>query len=127
MLREKTSTKKTVARRQITPPEVETAVLIKSRRRCPLCVGIAGDTSVKEGQIAHLDQNPANYAEDDFGILKGPTSAVCFGPPWVKRTSSLDLSDELGSGGGGWTGEPRWSYTSRSGVSMSLAQGRLSG
>ena len=36
----------------------------------------------------------------DFGILKWPTSAVCFGPPRVKRTSSLDLSDELGSGGG---------------------------
>ena len=36
----------------------------------------------------------------DFGILKWPTSAVCFGPPWAKRTSSLDLSDELGSGGG---------------------------
>jgi hypothetical protein len=35
-----------------------------------------------------------------FGILKWPTSAVCFGPPWAKRTSSLDLSDELGSGGG---------------------------
>ena len=37
---------------------------------------------------------------DGFGILKWPTSAVCFGPPWAKRTSSLDLSDELGSGGG---------------------------
>ena len=36
----------------------------------------------------------------DFGILEWPTSAVCFGPPRVKRTSSLDLSDELGSGGG---------------------------
>jgi hypothetical protein len=35
-----------------------------------------------------------------FGILKWPTSAVCFGPPWAKRTSNLDLSDELGSGGG---------------------------
>jgi hypothetical protein len=35
----------------------------------------------------------------DFGILKWPTSAVCFGPPWVERTSSLDLSEELGSGG----------------------------
>jgi hypothetical protein len=75
----------------------------------------------------HLTNVTVVEAAVGFGILKWPTSAVCFGPPWVKRTSSLDLSDELGSGGGGWTGEPRWSYTSRSGVSMSLAQGRLLG
>jgi integrase len=62
----------------------------------------------------------------DFGILKWPTSAVCFGPPWVERTSSLDLSEELGSGGGSWTGEPRWNCTSRSDGSMSLAQARSS-
>jgi hypothetical protein len=60
----------------------------------------------------------------DFGILDWPTSAFCFGPPWVKRTSSLDLSEELGSGGGSWTGEPRWRCTSRSDESMSLAQAR---
>jgi hypothetical protein len=60
----------------------------------------------------------------DFAILKWPTSAVCFGPPWVERTSSLDLSKELGSEGGSWTGEPKWTCTSRSGGSSSLAQAR---
>jgi hypothetical protein len=76
MPREKSSAKKTVAKRQITPPEVETAVLIKSRRRCPLCVGIAGDTSVKEGQIAHLDQNPANYSEDNLAFMCMPHHSI---------------------------------------------------
>ena len=45
--------------------------------------------------------SPAYVVLDGLpGILKWPTSAVCFGPLWAKRTSSLDLSDELGSGGG---------------------------
>ena len=51
------------------PVEIETAVLTKSRRRCPLCVALTNDVTVKEGQIAHLDQNPSNYAEDNLAFL----------------------------------------------------------
>ena len=77
--------------------------------RTPLA---ARETEILEKALAALprtgglheritDVEPHRAARGDgFGILKWPTSAVCFGPPWVKRTSSLDLSDELGSGGG---------------------------
>ena len=51
------------------PVDIETAVLTKSRRRCPLCVALTNDVTVKEGQIAHLDQNPANYAEDNLAFM----------------------------------------------------------
>jgi hypothetical protein len=51
------------------PADIETAVLTKSRRRCPLCVALPNDVTVKEGQIAHLDQNPANYAEDNLAFM----------------------------------------------------------
>jgi hypothetical protein len=39
---------------------VETEVLTKCRRRCALCFCLDGDTSEKEGQIAHIDRNPSN-------------------------------------------------------------------
>jgi hypothetical protein len=56
----------------------------------------------------------------DFGILKWPTSAVCFGPPLDTINFYSGFERELGSGGWSWTGEPRWSYSSRFGWSMSL-------
>ena len=55
----------------------------------------------------------------DFGILKWPTSAVCFGPPLDTANFYSGFERELGSGGWGWTGEARWSYSSRFGWSMS--------
>ncbi len=58
----------TVARKRI-PPKVETAVLLKSRRRCCLCVHIDDDCSAKFGQIAHLDRDPSNDAEDNLAFL----------------------------------------------------------
>jgi hypothetical protein len=33
---------------------------VASRRRCALCFGLAHDLGVKPGQIAHIDQDPAN-------------------------------------------------------------------
>src|SRR5664280_2049193 len=60
------------------------------------------------------------HAGTDFGILKWPTSAVCFGPPLGTANFYSGFERELGSGGGSWTGEPRWSYSSRFGWSMSL-------
>jgi len=55
--------------RKPVPPKNETAVLTKSLRRCPLCAYIDGDWKEKEGQIAHLDKNPANGAEDNLAWL----------------------------------------------------------
>ena len=40
-----------------------------SRRRCALCYKLKGDLTEKKGQIAHLDQNPANYAEGNLAWL----------------------------------------------------------
>jgi hypothetical protein len=51
------------------PTETELAVLDKSRRRCALCYQINGDLGEKRGQIAHLDKNPGNYAQDNLAFL----------------------------------------------------------
>jgi hypothetical protein len=55
--------------RKPTPPEVELSVLEQSRRRCALCFHLNGDLREKHGQIAHLDQDRANYAEDNLAFL----------------------------------------------------------
>jgi hypothetical protein len=36
------------------PKAVQTRVILASRRRCALCFGLDGDTTEKEGQIAHV-------------------------------------------------------------------------
>jgi hypothetical protein len=41
-------------------------VLIASARRCCLCFGLNGDFSEKKGQIAHIDQEPANQRDDNL-------------------------------------------------------------
>jgi len=61
----------TAARKKI-PPKVEALFRVKSRRRCCLCVHVDGDSKVKRGQIAHLDQNPSNNAEDNLAFLCFP-------------------------------------------------------
>ena len=48
----------------------------------------------------------------DFGILKWPSSAVCFGPP--QGTDGYSNSGEARSGGARWTGEAKWSCSNRS-------------
>lgn len=42
---------------------VETNILVNSKRRCALCVGLRGDLGEKKGQIAHLDQDRSNNDE----------------------------------------------------------------
>jgi len=37
------------------PQSVETAVLVRCKRRCALCFGLNNDSSEKQGQIAHID------------------------------------------------------------------------
>jgi len=55
--------------RKPTPGPIELMVLDKSRRRCALCFHVSGDLTEKLGQIAHLDQNRANFAEDNLAFL----------------------------------------------------------
>jgi hypothetical protein len=55
--------------RKKTPPDVETAVLAKSARRCALCFHVNGDLTEKRGQIAHLDRDRTNSAEDNLAYM----------------------------------------------------------
>jgi hypothetical protein len=55
--------------RRHTPGLTELRVLDRSRRRCALCFHIDGDLTEKHGQIAHVDKNPANFAEDNLAWL----------------------------------------------------------
>src|SRR6266851_5842796 len=54
-----------MAKRRRFASDVEANVLTSSRRRCALCYGLEGDALEKEGQIAHLDRDPSNAAEDN--------------------------------------------------------------
>jgi hypothetical protein len=55
--------------RKRTDPEVESAVLAKSARRCALCFHLNGDLTEKIGQIAHLDRDRSNAAEDNLAFM----------------------------------------------------------
>jgi hypothetical protein len=55
--------------RRKTPSDIETAVLVNSARRCALCFHLLGDLNVKNGQIAHLDKDPSNSAEDNLAFM----------------------------------------------------------
>ena len=59
--------KKTARKR--TPPDVETAVLARSARRCALCFFLNHDLAEKLGQIAHLDQDRTNGQEDNLAWM----------------------------------------------------------
>jgi hypothetical protein len=48
---------------------VETAVLAKSARRCTLCFHLNGDLTEKHGQIAHLDKDRTNRAENNLAWI----------------------------------------------------------
>src|SRR5579872_921907 len=55
--------------RKRTPTGIETAVLLSSARRCTLCFHLRCDLNEKVGQIAHLDQDPSNCAEDNLAFM----------------------------------------------------------
>jgi hypothetical protein len=55
--------------RKKTFPDVETAVLAKSARRCTLCFHLKGDLTEKHGQIAHLDDDRTNRKEDNLAWM----------------------------------------------------------
>ena len=48
---------------------VEDQVLLRCRRRCAICFGQSRDTTIKSGQIAHLDQNASNSALNNLVFL----------------------------------------------------------
>ena len=62
----------TKAPRKPVPAKNETAVLIKSARRCPLCFHLNSDLTEKVGQIAHLDGDRTNGAEDNLAWMCMP-------------------------------------------------------
>src|ERR1022692_974584 len=51
------------------PMDRETAVLINSGRRCVLCFHLNRDLEEKHGQIAHLDGDRTNRAEDNLAWM----------------------------------------------------------
>ena len=51
------------------PEEIQHRILDRSRRRCALCIHFNDDWQQKQGQLAHLDRNPANCAEDNLAFL----------------------------------------------------------
>jgi hypothetical protein len=55
--------------RKAIPETTQTSILLKSRRRCCLCFWLKGEDEVKKGQIAHLDQNHENDAEDNLAFM----------------------------------------------------------
>jgi len=55
--------------RKLIPEDTQNAILLKSRRRCCLCFWLEGRDEVLKGQIAHLDSNPENSAEDNLVFL----------------------------------------------------------
>ena len=57
-----------MARKPI-PDDTQNAILLKSRRRCCLCFWLKGIDEVQKGQIAHLDQDNANPAEENLAFL----------------------------------------------------------
>ena len=57
------------ASRAKTHKDVESAVLLKSKRRCCLCFGLNNDDAEKEGQIPTLDGNRSNRKEDNLAFL----------------------------------------------------------
>lgn len=50
-------------------PRSQANVLLQSRRRCCICFGLHRDTSIRQGQIAHLDGDASNSAEDNLAFL----------------------------------------------------------
>lgn len=51
------------------PEDVTTEILVRSRRRCCLCYGLNRDADIKQGQLAHLDQNRENNRPDNLAFL----------------------------------------------------------
>jgi hypothetical protein len=55
--------------RKAIPDATQVSIFLKSRRRCCLCFGLQGEDVVKKGQLAHLDGDNENCAEDNLAFL----------------------------------------------------------
>ncbi len=55
--------------RKTVPPDIKKDVLVSSRRRCTVCFGLLGNSSVKKGQIAHLDRDNTNDKFENLVFL----------------------------------------------------------
>lgn len=58
-----------LAKRKPVSQSVESEVLTNCRRRCCLCAYLNDDWNLKSGQIAHIDQNPANSDYANLAFL----------------------------------------------------------
>jgi hypothetical protein len=58
-----------MAQRKPIRPEVEEIVLTSCRRRCAMCYGLNKDTSLKLGQVAHLDGDSSNNDIENLAFL----------------------------------------------------------
>jgi hypothetical protein len=57
------------AARKPIPQATQVGILLESHRRCALCFHLHDDMAVKDGQLAHIDRNPSNGAEDNVVFL----------------------------------------------------------
>ncbi len=55
--------------RQPIPKALEAKILLECARRCALCFQVDPDLGEKDGQIAHLDRDPANNNEDNLAFF----------------------------------------------------------
>ena len=55
--------------RSVIPRNIEIAVLRKCRRRCALCFSLDFNLDTQQGQIAHVDRDANNKAEDNLAYL----------------------------------------------------------
>jgi len=55
-----------MGRRTAIPDTVQADLLVKTRRRCCLCVYLDGSRDRKRVQIAHIDHDPSNAASDNL-------------------------------------------------------------
>ena len=51
------------------PESTQATVLLRVRRRCCICYGLNRDTAIKQGQVSHLDGDPANNNEANLAFL----------------------------------------------------------
>lgn len=51
------------------PQKIVDEVILQSRRRCAFCFGLHGDTSIKKGQIAHINRDRNNNDIENLAFL----------------------------------------------------------
>ncbi len=58
-----------MGKRKALPKDVQTEVLTAAKRRCAICYGLNRDTGIKQGQIAHVDNDPSNPNPENLVFL----------------------------------------------------------